>query len=346
MAIGWGIISTGNHPDRKVVPAMNIAEDTNVVAAYSRDMARAEAFAQKHGIANAYDSLDGILADPGVDAVFISSPNFVHAHQTVAAAEAGKHVLTEKPMAVSVDEASDMVRACRDNGVKLGVGFQLRFHPGHQQARQLIEDGTLGTISMVQGQWCLGSRGAVNPPARTGLNAWWGVPEMIGNASTLMGTGVHVMDLLQYLMAQPIVEVAALTDGQTAENPLEQAGVVSIRFEDGTLGSIVCGRRMPDTENDAMIYGSEGRVALRGTLWEAMTGSFDVASETVNTSESYEENLLTLYKRQTEAFNRAIQNDETFHASGEDGLSVVEVTTAIIESARTGRAVKVARASV
>jgi 1,5-anhydro-D-fructose reductase (1,5-anhydro-D-mannitol-forming) len=154
------------------------------------------------------------------------------------------------------------------------------------------------------------------------------------------------MDLLQYLMDQPVVEVAALTDGQTAENPLEQAGVVSIRFEDGTLGSIVCGRRVPDTENDAMIYGSEGRIALRGTLWEAMTGSFDVVSETVNTSETYEENLLTLYKLQTEAFNRAIQNDETFHSSGEDGLSVVELTSAIIESARTGRAVKVERASV
>jgi 1,5-anhydro-D-fructose reductase (1,5-anhydro-D-mannitol-forming) len=169
---------------------------------------------------------------------------------------------------------------------------------------------------------------------------------MIGNASTLMGTGVHVMDLLQYLMDQPIVEVAALTDGQTSENPLEQAGVVSIRFEDGTLGSIVCGRRVPDTENDAMIYGSDGRIALRGTLWEALTGSFDVVSETVNASETYEENLLTLYKLQTEAFNRAIQNDETFHSSGEDGLSVVELTTAIIESARTGRAVRVERASV
>jgi 1,5-anhydro-D-fructose reductase (1,5-anhydro-D-mannitol-forming) len=131
VAIGWGIVSTGNHPDRKIVPAMNISDDTNVVAAYSRDMGRAEAFAQKHGIANAYDSLDDLLANPDVDAVFISSPNFVHASQTIAAAEAGKHVLTEKPMAVSVNEAADMVRACRDNGVKLGVGFQLRFHPGH-----------------------------------------------------------------------------------------------------------------------------------------------------------------------------------------------------------------------
>jgi predicted dehydrogenase len=103
---------------------------------------------------------------------------------------------------------------------------------------------------------------------------------------------------------------------------------------------------MPDTENDAMIYGSDGRIALRGTIGEAMGGRFDVVSETVSASETYEDDPLMLYKGQTEAFNRAIQNDEPFHASGEDGLSVVEATSAIIESARTGRAVKVERASV
>ena len=98
---------------------------------------------------------------------------------------------------------------------------------------------------------------------------------------------------------------------------------------------------MPDTENDAMIYGSNGRIALRGTVWEAITGELDVVSETVNISESYERDMLTLYKHQTEAFNRAIQGDEEFHASGLDGLRTVQVTRAIIESASTGRSVKI-----
>ena len=82
---------------------MSSADDTHVAAAYSRDMGRAEAFAKKHDIPRAYDSLDALLADPGVDAVFISSPNFLHASQTIAAARAGKHVLVEKPMAVNVE---------------------------------------------------------------------------------------------------------------------------------------------------------------------------------------------------------------------------------------------------
>ena len=288
MTVGWGIISTGRHPDVKVVPAMKLSEDTDVAAVYSRDMGRAEAFAQKHGIPNTYDSVDNLLRDPKVDAVFISSPNSLHAVHTITAAKAGKHVLVEKPMAVSVQESLDMIRACKENGVELGVGFHLRHHPGHKKAREIIEQGTLGVISMAQGQWCLGQRGVIDPPPRTGLSAWWGDPQMMGGASTLMGTGVHVMDLLHFLMGQRIVEVAAITDGQTEERPLEQAAVIAIRFEEGVVGTIVVGRRMPDTENDAMIYGSNGRIALRGTVWEAITGELDVVSETVNISESYE----------------------------------------------------------
>jgi 1,5-anhydro-D-fructose reductase (1,5-anhydro-D-mannitol-forming) len=164
---------------------------------------------------------------------------------------------------------------------------------------------------------------------------------MIGGASTLMGTGVHAIDLLHSLTGQPITEVAAITDGQTVERPLEQAAAIVLHFADGTIGTICCGRRMPDTENDAVIYGSDGRIALRGTLSEAQSGRLEVVSESVNMSESYERNQLTLYKLQTEAFNRAIERDEQFHASGVEGLFVVQVTSAIVESASAGRTVNI-----
>ena len=157
----------------------------------------------------------------------------------------------------------------------------------------------------------------------------------------MMGTGVHAIDLLQSLTGQPITEVAAITDGQTVERPLEQAAAIVLRFADGTIGTICCGRRMPDTENDTMIYGSDGGIALRGTLSEAQSGRLEVVSESVNMSESYKQDPLTMYKLQTEAFNRAIKGDEQFQASGAEGLSVVQVTSAIIESASAGRTVKI-----
>ena len=320
---------------------MRIAQDTEVVAACSRDLCRAQTFAAKHGVSAAFDSVDSLLGDSNVDAVFISSPNFLHAELTIRAAAAGKHVLVEKPMAVGVAEAEEMVRACRTAGVKLGVGFQLRHHPGHLKARQALEAGVLGVVSMAQAQWCLGQRGIVDAPTRTGLSEWWGIPDMIGGASTIMGTGVHALDLLCYLLDRRVSEVAAITDGQRQESPLEQRAAVALRFDDGTIGTVCCGRRMPDTENDATIYGSDGRISLRGTLWEALTGRFEITSESIDASESYDHDLLTLYKLQTEAFNRAILGDGEFHASGDDGLHSVKVTSAIIESASTGRSVRV-----
>ncbi len=341
MTVRWGIISAGRHPDLKVVPAMKLAEDTEVVAAYSRDIQRARDFAERHQIPDAHDSLDELLGNPDIDAVFISSPNSLHAEHTAKAAEAGKNVLVEKPMAVSVNEAQSMVSICRERGVRLGVGFHLRHHPGHIKARDYIQRDVLGLISMAQAQWCAGTRGVTSPQQRTGLREWWGDPKMVGGASMLTGTGVHALDLLQFLLGQRIVEVSAITDGQTSEHPLEQKAVVALRFDNGIVGTMSCGRYMPDTRNDATVYGSNGRIHLSDTVWEPLGGQLEVTSESVNMSESYEKDLLTLYRLQVESFNRSLVTGEEFHASGLDGLSIVQVTSAIIESAATGRAVRI-----
>jgi predicted dehydrogenase len=164
MAMGWALVSPGKHADSLVAPAISIAEDTQLVAVCSRDQARADAFAAKHGAQAAYTSLEDLVADARVDAVFIASPNFLHAPYTTIAAQAGKHVLVEKPMAVRVDEAVEMVRTCRAHDVKLGVGFHMRYHPGHQEARRLIGEGVLGTITLVQAQMGAGIRGRTEIP--------------------------------------------------------------------------------------------------------------------------------------------------------------------------------------
>ncbi len=342
MAIGWGIIGIGRHTDAKIVPAMKSAADTAVIAAFSRDRERAEAFARRHGIPAAYDSLPDLLADRRIEAVYISSPNFLHAAHTKLAAGAGKHVLVEKPMALNVNEAREMVNVCRQNGVTLGVGFQLRHHPGHRKARELIRAGILGRTTLVQGQFFYPDpRGMAELPRRPDLSAWWESPEMIGGSYSIMGMGVHIVDLLQFLLDDPIVEVAALTNGQRASRPLDDIAAILLRFQNGALGTACCGRRVPDSENDAMLYGTDGRIALRDTVREAFGGRLEVASSTVNLEEPYERNLLTLYRRQVEAFNAAVRKEEEFDASGEDGVRIVQVTSAIIAAASTGRSVQV-----
>src|SRR2546427_7811513 len=159
MTLGWAIITTGLHADVKIAPALHATPDAELVAVYSRDQGRAEAFAQKHGAKAAYSDLEALLRDSRVEAVFIASPNALHATQTLAAARAGKHVLVEKPMATTLDDAVAMVRACRDARVKLGVGYHLRQHPRQRAAQRLIAQGVLGTIALAQAQWGFGVRG-------------------------------------------------------------------------------------------------------------------------------------------------------------------------------------------
>ena len=341
MTLGWAIISTGLHPDNKIAPAIAAAEGSELVAVYSRDQGRAEEFAQRHGAQAAYSNLDDLLRDSRVDAVFIASPNALHAAQAIKAAQAGKHVLSEKPMATTIEDSVAMVQACRQAGVKLGVGFNLRQHPGHIKARELIAQGVLGRVTLAQGQWGFGVRGQGAPQSRTGLRQWWDQPELVGNASTMMGTGIHVVDILRFMLGQEVTEVAAITDGQTQEQPLEQMAVLSLRFSGGTIGTVCCGRLLPDSRNDFTIYGSDGRISGRASLWEARQGRVEIVSETVNHAEVCSGTRLDNFTAEIEDFQRAIETDTQPAATGIDGLRVVEVTLAMIESARTGRSVKI-----
>jgi len=341
MALGWAIISTGQHPDNKIAPAINAADGQELVAVYSRDRDRAQGFAEKHGAKAAYDSLDDLLQDSRVEAVFVASPNFMHAQHTIQAAQAGKHVLSEKPMATTLEDALAMVRACRDRGVKLGVGYHLRTHPGHILARRVIADGALGRISLAQAQWGRGVRGHTSAAPRTGLRSWWSDPLAMGGAASLMGTGVHALDLLRFLLGQEVTQVAAITDGQTAQQPLEDTVALSLRFDGGTVASMCSGRLLPDTQNDFAVYGTEGRVSGRETVWESRQGQVEVVSETVNTAEVYSGEYLGNFIAELEDFNQAIKEDRDPVASGLDGLRVVQVTLAVIESAREGRTVQI-----
>ncbi len=342
MALGWAIVSPGHYPEVTFAPSIRAAEDAELVAICSRDMGRAEAFAERHGASAAYDSLEELVKDPRVDVVFIASPNHLHASYTKVAAQAGKHVLVEKPMALTAKDAADMVRVCRAKGVKLGLGFESVHHPAMKEARRLVKDGVVGTASLVQAQYGGGIRGVVSPPARSGgLNDWWSTPEMVGGASAMMALGVHAVNALRFILGQEVVVVTAMTDGHVPENPLEGLATLLLRFEGGPIGMVVCGRRTPDLKAGVVIYGSDGRIVLEDTTGPHIQGTLEVVSESVNATEEYEHDPLGTVRGQVEAFCRSVRQDTEPSSSGVDGLRVVEVTTAMIESATTGRTVRV-----
>ncbi len=339
MSTGWAIVSTGRHPDQKAAPAINAAQDTELVAVFSREMGRAQAFAEKHGARAVYDDFDALLHDPAVDVVYLASPNFLHCEQTVKAAQAGKHVLCEKPMALTVEECRFMMEACHGQNVRLGVGFHLRYHPAHQRLRDLVQDGVLGAIALVQAQWGYGARGQEKPGPRAPLSQWWEDPAMVG-AGTWMGSGVHCVDLLRYVLGKEVIEVAAITDATEAV-PLEHLATVLLRFEDGTLGTAIASRRLPDSRNDVVVYGSHGRCVVRDSLVTDLQGEFEVVSELEQAQEWYAPpDPLAMYVRQVESFNEAVASGTEPAATGWDGLKVVAITEAVVESARTGRRIR------
>jgi 1,5-anhydro-D-fructose reductase (1,5-anhydro-D-mannitol-forming) len=342
MPFGWGIVSTGKHPDVKIAPAMAAADGGELVGVYSRDQPRAEAFAQKHGARAAYSQLGELLKDSRVDGVFVCSPNALHAG-TSSGGGSRKHVLCEKPMATTVADAVRMLQACRRAGVTLGVAFNLRQHPAYIRARELVAAGTLGRIVLAQAQWAFGVRGRDGSPPRTPLTQWWDTPELIGGASTMMGTGVHSVDLLRFVLGAEVDEITAVTDGQTAARPLEQLACLTLRFGNGTLGQVVASRLLPDSRNDFRVYGITGLIAGHHSMWEARTGRFEITSDTVNETADYPEALLPNYVAEIEDFQRAVATGVQPAATGLDGLRVVEVTLAMIESARTRRSVKIER---
>ena len=341
MSLGWAIAGIGSHADLKIAPAMKLADDAQLVAVYSRDRARADAFAVTHGAAAAYSDLDALLADPRIDAVFVASPNYLHAQQTIRAASAGKHVLAEKPMATTVSDAAAMVDACRDHGVWLGMGFELRFHPAHLWARQLVDDGAIGRIRLAHGQWGRGNRGEPEHRPRSGLREWWETPELIGDASVLVGLGVHVFDLMRFLLREEVVEVVAMTDGQTDRQPLEHIATIALRMTGGAIAQVMCGRMLPDTRNNLALYGSDGRIATKETIWEARLGRMEVVSPSTNENASYEYDYLANFVAELNDFREALEHDREPSATGEDGLHAAQITDAAIESAKTGRKVKV-----
>ncbi len=149
--VRWGVLSTANIGVAKVIPGMRKAERCELVAIASRDAAAAESAAKELEIPRAHGSYEGLLSDPEVEAVYIPLPNHLHAEWTLRAAEAGKHVLCEKPLAMTSAQAQEMVDGCRRAGVLLMEAFMYRLHPQWVRTREIVASGRLGELTAIQG---------------------------------------------------------------------------------------------------------------------------------------------------------------------------------------------------
>jgi 1,5-anhydro-D-fructose reductase (1,5-anhydro-D-mannitol-forming) len=328
MSVGWGILGLGGF-GRRVAPLFKVAAGAHLAAVCSRDATRAAALAAEFGAATYHVGEEALLADPAVQAVYIATPNAYHAAQALRAVRAGKHVLVEKPMALTVADAQEVVDAADRAGVHLGVGFHLRHHPVHQAIKHRLTAGSAGEIILGQAQFCSFSQ---IPMDR------WQMNPAIAGAGSIMGLGVHMIDLLRYLTGQEVVTVTALTDGPAPGRPVEFLTLGTVAFDGGAFGQVVCSRRLPNSLNNVTIYTTQERLVGEDTNSMQPSGRLVIGQGAETTSVNVP--LRDAYLNEIEAFTRAVTGGPAFQASGHDGLRSVAITVALLESARDGRTIR------
>jgi predicted dehydrogenase len=245
----WGILSTANIATEKVIPGIRQAARCEIVAIASRDGETARRVAGRLSIPRAHGSYGALLADPDVDAVYIPLPNHLHAEWTIAAARAGKHVLCEKPLALTAADAERMIEAADDAGVRLMEAFMYRHHPSWVAVRELVASGRIGTM--------------------TAVHTWFGFhnddPANIRNilefgGGALYDVGCYCVNLSRMLFGgEPVrVEGAVVRDGGGVGVDVLTTGI--LEFETG-IASFGCSiRTEPDQRVD--VYGTEGRISI------------------------------------------------------------------------------------
>ncbi|HLH68561.1 MAG TPA: Gfo/Idh/MocA family oxidoreductase [Candidatus Dormibacteraeota bacterium] len=326
MTLGWGIIGIGNIANRAIAPHVQELAESELVAVVSRDQGRAEEFAARHGARCAYTRYEDMLANPDVQVVAITTPNALHPEQAIAAAKAGKHVLCDKPLALTAADAQRVVEACREAGVKLGINFQTRHHACFQRARRLIAEGALGEVLLVQVEVSAGA---------SPLRGWRTDPSLAG-VGTINNIGVHAYDLLRYLLGAEVSEVVTLTDvGRRDE--LETMALALFRFANGTMAYVNANQTTPNFQPDIDIYGSRGRIVGHGVTRPWREGEMRVLTEAGE--EVTQESTHDCYRRLIDDFNHAVLEGREPLATGLDGLRSVQLTEAMARSAREGRVI-------
>lgn len=247
----WGVLGAANVARTRVIPAMQLSSNSRVVALASRGLEKARTVAGPLGIDRVYGDYDELLADSSVDAVYIPVPNSLHARWTIRAAEAGKAVLCEKPLAMTAAEAGNMVAACARRDVPLMEAFMYRFHPQFARVRALVDQGGIGAVGQVRAG--MGFRMDPINPDNVRLRQ-----DLGGGA--LMDVGCYTVNAVRAIFNEEPVRVTAWHDVDRRFGvDMTCAGV--LEFSEQRFATIDCSFR-PGYNGWYMIVGSEGTVEV------------------------------------------------------------------------------------
>ncbi len=339
MKIKWGVIGCGGIADRRTLPGMMLADNAELVAVMDANMAAAENCKEKYGAKYAFDNIEELLALDEIQAVYIASPVFCHKEQAFATADAGKDILIEKPVGLTSKEAEEIADYCESKGIKLGVGFMMRFHTYHQKMKEVVASGKIGEVVS----------------ARAQLTCWY--PEMencwrqemkLSGGGAMMDMGVHCVDLIRYITGLEVTEAAGLCGNQVFKYDVEDAGCVICRLENGATAYVDANFNIPDAAAKCKIefYGTKGSIFAQGTISQIEGG--DVEILVTDDSLGYDANqdrgevkpmeldleLGNMYTKEIEAFGKAVAGEIEIPITAKDAIMSQKVIEAAYESSK------------
>ncbi|MHB1190653.1 MAG: Gfo/Idh/MocA family protein [Armatimonadota bacterium] len=346
--VKWGIMGCGGIARRRMIPGLSECERSRVVAVMDVDRKATDEVAAEIG-ARAYYTEAKLLADPEVQAVYIATPVFLHHTQVLQAAKAGKHILVEKPIALSISEGEEMLGACKKAGVYLTEGYMMKHHSLNRKARGMVQAGEIGNVVFARAQltcWYPDMPGA------------WRQDPKLGGGGALIDMATHSYDLLQHIIGSKITEVFAFTDTLTFRYPVEDSSTTLLRFENGAHAVVEAFFNIPDAAGQGKLelYGNKGSIQAEGTIGQMPTGKmvaylsddskgYDPQQEKTSLDvkiQEIESIPVNIYAAELDYLSGCIEaGTPPAFCTGEEGLHILKVARAAYESARTGRKITI-----
>ncbi len=342
--MNFGIIGCGGIADRRTIPGMIKSDMVNIIAVMDINEGISKSVAEKYKIPRYYTNEDDIIKDDDIEALYIATPVYLHLSQIKKSADAGKHILSEKPLGLNTKETEEIIDYCEKKGVTLQVGFMMRYHGYHKKARDMVKNGVIGHPVMGRAQltcWY--------PPIK---NAWRQDPSKSGGGA-LMDMAIHSVDILRYMFGD-VKEVVSFNGNITHNYPVEDSGIIMLNFKGGTYGICDSFFNIPDEAAKGMleIYGTKGSLLAEGTIGQIAGGNM-VAY--IQEQEEYdaEQNrgpikplkisadLKDIYQAEVEDFISAIENKTIPMNSGIEALKNIRVIEAAYQSQKSGKVVRI-----
>jgi predicted dehydrogenase len=308
--LNWGLIGAGDISRKRIAPALRDLANCNFVAVNRARAELAEEFANEFGAKKSFANWEELIADDEVEAVYIATPVFLHAKQTIAAARAGKHILCEKPMALNVAECDEMIAACKANNVKLGIAYYRRFYPIINRIKEIIASGELGKIAFAQ----INSFEFFDPSPEH--SRYWLLEKEKSGGGPMMDFGCHRLEVLENLFGE-VKLLKSLVSNAIFKREVEDTASVLFQFESGTCVNLTVTHAANEPQDTLDIFGTNGSIhipVLNGAEMKIRIGS-DERTEIHAPDKNVHQPLI-------EDFTEAILNDTEPAINGETGRRI------------------------